>query len=114
VIKRCGLRTVEILQVKNRVTLHFGEKKAFFNAIAVEVNEPWYRLANDCVEIVVGYVSVFPFEPVFFRAVRLHAIGDLEAERVGHDFGGHIEFLDQDLNLAPIQNFEIYYNIHIV
>ena len=39
----CGLRTVEILQVKNRATLQFGDKFAFCNAVAVEVSEPRYR-----------------------------------------------------------------------
>ena len=46
-IEGFGLRTVEILQVKNRATQKFGEKFAFLNALAVEVNEPRYRLAHD-------------------------------------------------------------------
>jgi len=53
-IEGCGLRTVEILQVKNRATQQFGEKFAFCNAIAVEVSEPRYRLAQDRVQIVIG------------------------------------------------------------
>jgi len=64
-IEGCGLNTVEILQVKNRATQQFGEKFAFYNAIAVEVGEPRYRLCHDRVQIVIGYVPVLPIEPVF-------------------------------------------------
>jgi len=39
-IEGFGLRTVKILQVKNRATQQFGEKFALRNAIAVEVSEP--------------------------------------------------------------------------
>jgi len=39
-IEGCGLRTVEILQVKDRVTQYFGEKFAFRFAITVEASEP--------------------------------------------------------------------------
>jgi len=68
-IEGCGLRTVEILQVRNRATQQFGEKFAFCNAVAVEVSEPRYRLAHDRVQIVIGYMPVLPIEPVFVRAV---------------------------------------------
>jgi len=61
----CGLRTVEILQVKNRATQEFGEKFTFRNAIAVEVIEPRYRLAQDHVQIVIGYVPTLLIEPFF-------------------------------------------------
>ena len=64
-IEGCGLRTVEILQVKNRATQQFREKFAFCNAIAVEVSEPRYRLDHDSVQIVIGYVPVLAIEPVF-------------------------------------------------
>jgi len=68
-IEGCGLRTVEILQVKNRATQQFGEKLAFCNAIAVELSEPRYRRAHDRVQIVIGYVSVLPINPVFVSTV---------------------------------------------
>jgi len=64
-IEGCRLRTVEILQVKNRATQQFGEKFEFRNAMALEVSEPNYRLAHDHVHIVIGYVPVLPIEPVF-------------------------------------------------
>ena len=60
-----GLRTVPILQVKNRATQQFGEKFAFRNTIAVEVRESRYRLAHDHLQIEIGYVPVLPIEPVF-------------------------------------------------
>jgi len=63
VIKRCGLRTVKILQVENRATQQFGEKFAFCNAVAVEVSEHCHRLTRGRVQIVVGYVIVFPIDP---------------------------------------------------
>ena len=112
-IEICGLRTVEILHVKNRATQEFSEKFAFCNAVAVEVSEPCYRLAHERVEIVVGYVPVIPIEPVFIGAARRHAIGAPETERFLHVFGGHRDILDHDFILAPFQKFEIYYNIHI-
>jgi len=64
-IEGCGLRTVEIMQVKYRATQEFGEKFAFCNDIVVEVSEPRYRLAHNRVQIVIGYVPVLPIEPVF-------------------------------------------------
>jgi len=64
-IEGCGPRTVEILQVKNRVTSWFGEKFAFCNSIAVEVSEPRYRLAHDHVQIVIGLVPFLQIEAVF-------------------------------------------------
>jgi len=64
-IEEYSLRTVEILQVKNRATQQCGEKFEFCNAVAVEVSEPRYRLAHDRVQIVIGYVPVLPIEPVF-------------------------------------------------
>jgi len=64
-IEGCGLRIVEILQVKYRATQQFGEKFAFCNALAVEVSEPRYRLAHDRVQIVISLVPVLPIEPVF-------------------------------------------------
>jgi len=68
-IERYGLRTVEILHVKNRATQEFGEKFAFRNAIAVVVSEHRKRLAHDLVQTVIGYVPVLPIEPVFIWAV---------------------------------------------
>jgi len=59
-IERYGLRTVEILQIKNRATQQLGEKFAFLNVIAVEESEPRYRLIHDHVEIVIGYLPVLP------------------------------------------------------
>jgi len=89
VIKRCRLRTVKILQVENRATQQFGEKFESYNAVSVEVSEPCHRLVRQCVQIVVGYVNVFPIDPVLIRAVRRHAVGAFETERFGHVFGGH-------------------------
>jgi len=64
-IEGCGQRKVEILQVKNRATQQFGEKFVFRNAITVEVIEPRHHIAHDHVQIMIGYVSVLPIEPVF-------------------------------------------------
>jgi len=64
-IEGCGLRTVEILQVKNWANQQFCEKFAFCNAIAVALSEPRYRLAHDLLQILIGYVPVLPIEPVF-------------------------------------------------
>jgi len=63
-IKGCGLRTVEFLQVNNRATQQVGEKFAFRNAIEVGVSETRYRLAHDHVQIVLVYVAVLPIKPV--------------------------------------------------
>jgi len=112
-IEGFGLRTVEILQVKNQATQHFGDKFAFRKAIAVEVSEHPYRLAHDHERILIGYVSVLPIESVFIGAVSRHAIGAPETERIEHILGGHREFLADDLILGPSQKFEIYYNLHI-
>jgi len=75
------------------------------------MSETSYRVAYDRVEIVVGYVSVLPIEPIFIGAVRRHAIGASKTERVGHVFGGHRDFLEHDFILAPSQKFEIYYKL---
>jgi len=83
-IKRCRLKTLKILQVGNRANQQFGEKFAFCNAVAVKVSEPGHRHARHCVQIVIGYVTVFPFEPVHIRAVRRRAVRALETERFGH------------------------------
>jgi len=64
-IEGCGLRTVQIVQVRNRATQQFGEKFAFRNAITVEVSEPRYRLTHDHVQIVIGYVPFSSIQPVF-------------------------------------------------
>jgi len=63
-IEEFGLRSVEILQVKNRATQYFCEKFAFRKDIEVEVSESRYRLAQYHVHIVIGYVSVLQIEPV--------------------------------------------------
>ena len=83
-VKRFRSKSVNILQVENKATQQFGEKFAFCNAVAVEVSEPDHRLGRDRVEIVVGYLTLFPIEPVLIRAVRRAAVGTVETERFGH------------------------------
>jgi len=77
------------------------------------VGETNHGLASDRVQFVVCYVTVFPVEPVFIRAVRRHYVQALKTESFGHVGGHQREFLDDDLILAYPLKFEIYKNLHI-
>jgi len=91
----------------DRPSSQSGEKRAFRDAVGVEVGETCHGLIQDRVQLLIDNMAVHPINAVIYRSVIGHHVGRFETERLGSDGTGNAQFLDDRLILPPPQELVI-------
>jgi hypothetical protein len=85
---------------------------AFRSAIGIQVSIASYSLAYDGIYLVIGYMSIVPFQTVLGRAVRVYGVRTLKMKCLGYILGSYRDFFYDMVVIDPYQKLVVDYHLH--